>query len=47
MRPVKIVRLISFWSAVVVFLGALILYSCTLAPTVTLVESGELIVGAH
>jgi hypothetical protein len=31
----------------IVFLAALILYSWTLAPTVTLVDSGELIVTAH
>jgi Protein O-mannosyl-transferase TMEM260-like len=30
-----------------VFVVALLLYSCTLAPTVTLVDSGELIVAAH
>jgi hypothetical protein len=33
--------------AVIVFLVALLLYSWTLAPTVTLVDSGELIVVAH
>ena len=31
----------------IVFLAALILYSWTLAPTVTLIDSGELIVAAH
>src|SRR6476646_10444046 len=31
----------------IVFLAALFLYSSTLAPTVTLVDSGELIVAAH
>jgi hypothetical protein len=33
--------------AAIVFLGALLLYSWTLAPTVTLTDSGELIVVAH
>src|SRR5437016_4855611 len=36
-----------FLCASVVFLAALLLYSWTLAPTVTLVDSGELIVVAH
>jgi tetratricopeptide (TPR) repeat protein len=34
-------------SAVLVFIASLVLYSCTLAPTVTLVDSGELIVAAR
>src|SRR6185369_9118757 len=33
--------------AAVVFLTSLVLYVCTLAPTVTLVDSGELIVAAR
>src|SRR5438105_11602897 len=33
--------------AAIVFVAALLLYSWTLAPTVTLVDSGELIVAAH
>ena len=33
--------------ALSVFLASLVLYACTLAPTVTLVDSGELIVAAH
>src|SRR5438093_93658 len=36
-----------FLCASMVFLAALLLYSWTLAPTVTLVDSGELIVVAH
>jgi hypothetical protein len=42
-----------FWSraellcGVAVFLTALVVYSCTLAPTVTLVDSGELILAAR
>jgi len=36
-----------FFLAAVVFFAALFLYSWTLAPTVTLVDSGELIVVAH
>src|SRR5438552_17083026 len=36
-----------FLCASMVFLAALLLYSWTLAPTVTLVDSGELIVDAH
>src|SRR5437667_1057021 len=36
-----------FLCASMVFLAALLLYSWTLAPTVTLVDSGELIVAAH
>lgn len=33
--------------AIVVFIASLILYACTLAPTVTLVDSGEVIVAAR
>src|SRR5438046_2166751 len=36
-----------FLCASMVFLAALLLYSWTLAPTVTLVDSGELILAAH
>src|SRR5207245_8108786 len=36
-----------FLCASMVFLAALLLYCCTLAPTVTLTDSGELIVVAH
>src|SRR2546430_12251343 len=35
-----------FW-ATIVFFAALFLYTWTLAPTVTLVDSGELILAAH
>jgi hypothetical protein len=50
--PVKNTETISvaaleFISAGAVFLIALLLYCCTLAPTVTLTDSGELIVVAH
>jgi Protein O-mannosyl-transferase TMEM260-like len=34
------------WAGLV-FIASLVLYSCTLAPTVTLVDSGELIVAAR
>ena len=33
--------------AATVFIASLVLYACTLAPTVTLVDSGELIVAAR
>src|SRR2546421_10029810 len=35
-----------FWAAIV-FFAALFLYTWTLAPTVTLIDSGELILAAH
>ena len=38
---------LEFVGAGAVFLIAVLLYSCTLAPTVTLIDSGELIVVAH
>ena len=41
------VAALEFISAGAVFLSALLLYTLTLAPTVTLVDSGELIVVAH
>src|SRR5437016_1291499 len=42
-RPLKV----RIACALLVFIASLVLYVCTLAPTVTLVDSGELIVAAR